>query len=61
LTVANVAAIPEQFSLLPARDALSGTSCRVAWRSGGQIGIQFLDNADLILQLVKPDRVPITQ
>jgi hypothetical protein len=61
LTVANVAAIPDQFSLLSARDAPSGTSCRVAWRSGGQIGIQFLDNADPIRRLAKPERVPITQ
>ena len=45
LTVANIAAIPDEFSLSSVRSAPRGTSCRVAWRSGGQIGIQFLDNA----------------
>src|ERR1044072_753193 len=61
MTVANVAAIPEKFSLLGARDAVSGTSCRVVWRSNEQIGIQFLDNADAILHLAKPERVSVTQ
>ena len=61
LTVANIAAIPDKFSLLCARDAVSGTSCRVVWRSSEQIGIQFLDNPDPILRLAKPERVSATQ
>jgi len=61
LTVANLAVIPDEFCLLSARDASSGTACRVAWRSDGQIGIQFLDKADPILRLVKPGRAPVTR
>ena len=61
LTVANVAAMPDQFTLLSVRDASGGTSCRVAWRSGGQMGIQFIDNADPILRLVQPERALVAQ
>ena len=61
LTVANIAVIPDEFSLSSVRDAQRGTSCRVTWRSHGQIGIQFLDNADPILRLVKPGRTPVMQ
>ena len=61
MTVANVAAIPDKFTLLGARDAVSGTSCRVVWRSREQIGIQFLDNPDAILRLAKLPQVSVAQ
>ena len=56
LTVASKATIPDEFTLMLARDAPSGTSCRVVWRLREQIGIQFVDNTGPILHLIKHKR-----
>jgi PilZ domain len=46
LTVADCNALSDRFSLLIARDERPGMPCRVAWRSGQQIGIEFLAPMD---------------
>ena len=46
LTVADCAALSDRFALLVTRDERPGTPCRVAWRSGQQIGIEFLAPMD---------------
>ena len=53
LTVPSKATIPDEFTLMLARDAPSGTSCRVVWRLREQIGIQFVHNTAPILHLIK--------
>ena len=53
LTVASKAKIPDEFTLTLARDAPSGTSCRVVWRLREQIGIQFVHNTSPISHLIK--------
>ena len=53
LTVASKDTIPDEFTLTLARDAPSGTSCRVVWRLREQIGIQFVDNAGPLSHLIK--------
>jgi hypothetical protein len=46
LSVTDMATVPKEFLLLLERDALRGTSCRVAWRQRDQIGLEFVDHAD---------------
>jgi len=46
LTVADCDALSDRFSLLISRDERPGLPCRVAWRSGQQIGIEFLAPMD---------------
>jgi hypothetical protein len=46
LTVADGDALSDRFALLIARDERPGTPCRVVWRSGQQIGIEFLAPMD---------------
>jgi hypothetical protein len=46
LTVADCNALSDRFALLIARDERPGMPCRVAWRSGQQIGIEFLAQMD---------------
>jgi PilZ domain len=46
LTVADCNALSDRFALLIARDERPGLPCRVAWRSGQQIGIEFLAPMD---------------
>ena len=61
LTAASMSEIPNEFNLLLSRDAVRGTSCRVAWRLPDQIGVRFIDNADLLLHLMKRKSVHVTQ
>ena len=46
LSVTDMARVPNEFLLVLERDALGGTSCRVAWRWQDQIGLEFIDHAD---------------
>lgn len=61
LTAASMSEIPNEFTLLLSRDAVRGTSCRVAWRLPDQIGVRFIDNADLLVHLMKHKSVHVTQ
>lgn len=49
LTVADCNALPDRFALLIARDERPGMPCRVVWRSGQQIGIEFLAPMDPVV------------
>jgi hypothetical protein len=53
LTAANMAEIPDEFTLVLSRDAPTGTSCRAVWRSRDEMGVQFIDGSDLISHLIK--------
>ena len=61
LTAANMSEIPNDFNLLLSRDAILGTACCVVWRSNDQIGVQFIENADLLLHLMKPKSFDVSQ
>ena len=61
LSVTDTTTVPNEFLLVLERDAPRGTSCRVVWRQGDQIGLEFIDHADwklhdLIRQKATPPR-----
>jgi hypothetical protein len=48
IAVSTPEAVPNEFDLLLDRDQERGTRCRLAWRTHEQIGIEFLEGAELI-------------
>ena len=46
LSVTDITALPPQFTLVLEREAVTGTTCQVVWRSPDQIGIKFVEKAD---------------
>jgi hypothetical protein len=59
VAVANLDAVPNEFTLLLERDATCGTRCRVAWRTDEHIGLEFLENAQSLLRCIKTAAFPI--
>jgi len=53
LSVAQPEALPDTVTVTLKREDTAGTVCRVAWRDRDQIGIEFLNNADPIRNLIK--------
>jgi hypothetical protein len=45
IAAARAAALPDVFGLFLSKDGKSRRFCRVAWRRGGQLGVQFVDEA----------------
>ena len=56
IAAARAGALPEELGLFLTRDGKSRRYCRVAWRRGGQLGVQFVDEAVSNIDLdPKPD------
>lgn len=45
IAAARASALPDVFGLFLTKDGKSRRFCRVAWRRGGQLGVQFVDEA----------------
>ena len=61
LSVTDMDVVPTEFTLLLERNAPSGTSCRVVWRSGDQIGLEFIGDFDPGLHdLIRRKSAPLT-
>ena len=57
IAVASPDALPEEFELLLERDQRVGTSCRVAWRTSEQIGVEFIGGVGPILVLLEQKKL----
>jgi hypothetical protein len=55
LAMASRQELPEEIALTLDRSDTIGTRCRVVWRSQDQIGVEFLENAQPLLHLLKQD------
>lgn len=45
IAVARASAVPDAFELFLSKDGKSRRACRVAWRRGGHLGVQFVEPA----------------
>jgi hypothetical protein len=45
IAAARASALPDVFGLFLTKDGTSRRFCRVAWRKGGQVGVQFIEEA----------------
>lgn len=62
LSLTDMDVVPTKFILLLERDAPSGTSCRIVWRSRDHIGLEFIGHADPGLHdLIRRKSAPVTQ
>lgn len=55
IAAARASALPDVFGLFLSKDGKSRRFCRVAWRRGGYLGVQFVDDASANIDL---DRRP---
>src|ERR1700686_4244219 len=56
IAAARAHVLPDEFGLFLTKDGKSRLLCRVAWRRGGQVGVQFVDEAATNIDLdPKPD------
>ena len=53
IAAARASLVPDAFDLFLSKDGKSHRFCRVAWRRGGYLGVQFVDHASAII-----DRAP---
>lgn len=64
IAAARAGGLPDVFGLFLTKDGKARRFCRVAWRRGGQLGVQFIDeasaNIDLSPQPAWMRRQPIT-
>ena len=59
LSVSNPQEVPDEVSVALRRDERNGTRCRVVWRSNDDIGVQFIQNAEPLLGLLKAAVAPV--
>ena len=51
IAAARAGGLPDVFGLFLTKDGKARRFCRVAWRRGGQVGVQFIDEATANIEL----------